>query len=159
MKAQHQQILARYHSEFLEETVDETFWGLVLDERKGLFQVNNIPFYGAEFANGDKIHALFDNKMGIWVYQKIVEHSGHSTIQVVQSRDGYNMGALQKKLNQLGAYTESLDDTFFVIDLPPNKSYGPIYKELVLLEKNNDIAFAEPVLTEKHLQESHRKTV
>ncbi len=156
---QHEQILARYYSEFLEDTIDETLWALVIDAKKGLYQVNNIPFYGPEFANGDIIHATFDNKLGILCYQKIVEHSGHSTIQVAQAKETFSLEPLAKKIGQLGGYVESLDSTFFVIDVAPNKSYGQIYKELLLLEKSGEIAFAEPVLTEKHLKESHRNQI
>ncbi len=157
--ARHEEIVAHYKSEFLDDMVSETFWGLVINAPKGLYQVTNIPFYGPEFANGDIIHALKDEETGMLTYQEIVEHSGHSTIQVVQTKDSYNMDGLLGKLHGLGAYVESLDKTFFVIDLPPNKSYGPIYKELLLAEKAGNIGFAEPVLTEQHLRESNRKSV
>ena len=43
-------ILTKYFSDVLDEIVVETLWAEVVDEEKGWYKVDNIPFYGAEFS-------------------------------------------------------------------------------------------------------------
>ena len=53
-------ILTKYFSDTLDEIVVETLWAEVIDEEKGWYKVNNIPFYGAEFSCGDVVLAEYD---------------------------------------------------------------------------------------------------
>lgn len=38
-------ILARYQSDLAEKIVVETLWAEEIDTEKGLYKINNIPFY------------------------------------------------------------------------------------------------------------------
>ncbi|MCB0425183.1 MAG: DUF4265 domain-containing protein, partial [Mangrovimonas sp.] len=63
MKSKHQQvkILLRYYSSLLEEETVETLWANVVDEAKGHYKIDNIPFHGPLLASDDIVWAEYDD--------------------------------------------------------------------------------------------------
>ncbi len=142
-------ILTKYFSDTLDEIVVETLWAEVIDEEKGWYKVDNIPFYGAEFSCGDVVLAEYDEAEMCLVYRKVVEHSGNSTVQVVILEDRFDIESLREEFNELGFYSEG----YFVLEIPFEKNYNIIYTKLLELQNKGLLDFAEPVLSEKHFKE------
>jgi len=103
-----EKILIRYYSQVLEEIVVETFWAEIIDENKGLYKVDNIPFYGPELSCEDIIFAEFDNDEERITFRKVVESSGNSTIQVVVLDDSFIVEKLKEDLSDLGCDSEKI---------------------------------------------------
>ena len=146
-------ILTKYFSDTLDEIVVETLWAEVIDEEKGWYKVDNIPFYGAEFSCGDVVLAEYDEAEMCLVYRKVVEHSGNSTVQVVIFEDGFDIESLRKEFNELGFSSEKAGSNYFVLEIPFEKNYNIIYTKLLTLQEKGLLDFAEPVLSEKHFKE------
>ena len=146
-------ILTKYFSDTLDEIVVETLWAEVIDEEKGWYKVDNIPFYGAEFSCGDIVLAEYDEAEMCLVYRKVVEYSGNSTVQVVVFEDGFDIESLREEFNELGFSSEKAASGYFVLEIPFEKNYNIIYTKLLELQNKGLLDFAEPVLSEKHFKE------
>ena len=146
-------ILTKYFSDVLDEIVVETLWAEVIDEEKGWYKVDNIPFYGAGFSCGDVVLAEYDESEMCLVYRKVVEHSGNSTVQVVVFEDGFDIESLREEFNELGFSSEKAMSNYFVLEIPFEKNYNIIYTKLLSLQDKGLLEFAEPVLSEKHFKE------
>ena len=146
-------ILTKYFSDVLDEIVVETLWVEVIDEEKGWYKVDNIPFYGAEFSCGDVVLAEYDEAEMCLVYRKVIEHSGNSTVQVVIFEDGFDIESLREEFNELGFSSEKAGSSYFVLEIPFEKNYNIIYTKLLTLQEKGLLDFAEPVLSEKHFKE------
>ena len=146
-------ILTKYFSDVLDEIVVETLWAEVVDEEKGWYKVDNIPFYGAEFSCGDIVLAEYDEAEMCLVYRKVVEYSGNSTVQVVVFEDGFDIESLREEFNELGFSSEKAASGYFVLEIPFEKNYNIIYTKLLELQNKGLLDFAEPVLSEKHFKE------
>jgi hypothetical protein len=75
-------ILFRFFNEVLDEWTVETLWADIVDSEKGLYKLDNIPFY-APVASDDIVYAEYDETQKQLTYRETVEHSGNSTVQVV----------------------------------------------------------------------------
>ena len=146
-------ILTKYFSDVLDEIVVETLWAEVIDEEKGWYKIDNVPFYGAEFSCGDVVLAEYDEAEMCLVYRKVVEYSGNSTVQVVILEDGFDIESLREEFNELGFYSEKATSGYFVLEIPFDKNYNIIYTKLLELQNKGLLDFAEPVLSEKHFKE------
>ncbi|WP_010252565.1 DUF4265 domain-containing protein [Myroides injenensis] len=150
MKEQYEQIMIQYHSEVLEKNTEEILWGLVVDKEKGLYKIDNIPFYGPELSCEDIVYAEYDENNESLVLKHIEEHSGNSTVQVIVQKDKYNRDDLYNEILYAGAEIEVVDDYYFVINVPANTDYKNIYAIIAALEEEEVIQFAEPALSPKH---------
>ena len=146
-------ILTKYFSDVLDEMVVETLWAEVIDEEKGWYKIDNIPFYGAEFSCGDVVLAEYDEEEMCLVYKKVVEYSGNSTVQVVVFEDGFDIESLREEFNELGFSSEKAGSSYFVLEIPFEKNYNIIYTKLLALQNKGLLEFAEPILSEKHFKE------
>ena len=146
-------ILTKYFSDVLDEIVVETLWAEVIDEEKGWYKIDNIPFYGAEFSCGDVVLAEYDEEEMCLVYKKVVEYSGNSTVQVVVFEDGFDIESLREEFNELGFSSEKAGSSSFVLEIPFEKNYNIIYTKLLALQNKGLLEFAEPILSEKHFKE------
>ena len=146
-------ILTKYFSDVLDEIVVETLWVEVIDEEKGWYKIDNVPFYGAEFSCGDVVLAEYDEEEMCLVYRKVVEYSGNSTVQVIVFEDGFDIESLREEFNELGFSSEKAMSNYFVLEIPFEKNYNIIYTKLLALQDKGLLDFAEPVLSEKHFKE------
>lgn len=157
MEEQYQQILVRYYSDVLEENTVETFWGKTIDKEKGLYQVDNIPFYGPDFSCDDIIYAEFDETEKCLTYRHVATPSGNSTVQVIVQKDKYNREDLYNEILYSGTEIEVCSDQYFVINIPSKTDYRNVYAILGGLEEEKVIEFAEPLLSPKHSADLRQK--
>jgi hypothetical protein len=146
----HIKVLFRYDSKVLGEEVVETMWAIPIDQAKGLYQLDSIPFYGPPIAPGDTFLAEFDEVEQQLTFREVEEFSGSSVIQVVLMQEPYGTIALRKDLSALGGISEGLNDRFFALEVPPKVDYAPIRELLDSLKQQGCIDFAEPVLSDQH---------
>ena len=116
-------ILVRYYSRVLEEETVETMWATIVDEQKGLYKVDNIPFYGPSIAPDDLVLAEYDESEKMLTYRHTVEHSGNSVVQVVLLNEGIKKEAIQEIMESFDCPWEGLNENYFVIEIPAISNY------------------------------------
>lgn len=55
-------------------------WAIIVDEEKGLYKLDSIPFYAPDIASNDIIFAAFDNDEKMLIYRETVEYCCPFTI-------------------------------------------------------------------------------
>ena len=148
-----EKILVRYFSDVLDEIVVETLWTEIIDAEKGLYKIDNIPFYGPEFSSDDIVFAEFDEDEERITYRNVVEYSGNSTIQIIILDENLNVENLRNEFKELGCETEGTGSNYFVMEVLYEQKYSPIFKKLTELETAEKISFAEPNISQKHISE------
>ncbi|UFK97835.1 DUF4265 domain-containing protein [Kaistella faecalis] len=148
-----EKILVRYFSDVLDEIVVETLWTEIIDAEKGLYKIDNIPFYGPKFSCGDIVYAEYDNYEERLTFRKVVEPSGNSTIQIILIDENLDSQDLRDEFKDLGCESEGAGGNYFVMEIPFEKNYNEIFIKLTELENNGTIGFAEPVISDKHYSE------
>lgn len=142
-------ILFRFFSNVLDEWTVETMWAQTVDKVKGLYRINNIPFF-ASIASGDIVFAEHDDTEQSLTYRETVKLSGNSIVQVVIMDTTIDTNEVRNTFKVLGCDSEKYTDRYFVIEVPADKNYKPVRKELVDLRDKGSIDFAEPVLSNNH---------
>ena len=142
-------ILFRFYSDILESWTVETLWAEIVNADKGLYKLDNIPFY-ASVSCEDIVYAEFDTDEEMLTYRKTIEHSGNSTIQVIVTEKNMDAQELRDQLKSLGCDSEKYSKNYFVLMIPKNVDYKPIREILSDLEKQEKIGYAEPNLAENH---------
>lgn len=150
MDVVHKKVLFRYESPILDKTVVETMWAIVVDEKQGLYQLDNTPFYGASIAVGDEFLAVYDTKEAMLTYQKTTKVSGHSVIALIALEEQVDWSLIHDTLTALGCYYEGLNDNYLVVDVPKSVYYQDLKDYLEIWVNNNNLDYAEPCLSEKH---------
>lgn len=150
MAETHSKILFRFHSAILYEEVVETMWSEIIDLEKGIFKLDNIPFYGPLIATEDIFYAKYDENEEAIVYKETIAISGNSIIQVVILKDNYDKEIIREKLKVMNCRSEGFNEKYFVVEIKKNVDYAVVkhflneYSELEVLD------FAEPCLSKKH---------
>ncbi|PVX47705.1 uncharacterized protein DUF4265 [Flavobacterium sp. 103] len=150
MTETHAKILFRYHSDILDEEVVETMWSEIIDSEKGIYKLDNIPFYGPLIATDDIFYAKYDEIEETVVYKETIEISGNSIIQVVILKDSFDKEIIREKLKVMNCLSEGLNEKYFVVEIKEDIDYSVVkhflneYLELEILD------FAEPCLSKKH---------
>lgn len=149
MENQHVKILFRFHSNVLNEETVETMWAVLVDKAKGLYQLDNIPFY-APVASGDIVLAVFDEREQMLTYRETITYSDNSTTQVVLMDKSADIRSIREEFKKLGCVSEQLNDRYFSMEIPAAVDYRPIKRKLNELQKQNIIDYAEPCLADGH---------
>ncbi len=129
-------------------------WGIIVDESKGLFELDSIQFYAPNIASGDIIHAEYFDDEEMLIFRDTVKYSGNSTVQVVIMDKATVTNDIRDMFNTLGCSSEKFLKGYFVIDIPFDVDYRPIKQKLDLLEQSDIIGYAEPCLSDLHRQSS-----
>jgi len=143
-------ILFRFHNELWAGMDVETMWATLIDKEKGLYKIDNIPFYAPLVASDDIVFAEYDESEKMLCYRKTVEHSGNSIVQVFLMNKKYDIAQIRDIFKNLGCISEGVNDTFFSMEIPFGISYWPVKQKLKGLELEKIIAYAEPCLSQKH---------
>lgn len=146
----HKKILFKYYSTYLEEIVSETMWAEIVDEEKGYYKLDNIPFFGPLIATDDIFRAEYDEDEKRLVHRETIESSGNSIVQVLILEEGFNKEIIKEKLKAIDCVSEGLNDTFFAVEIARNVDYSLVKNILNEYESNSVIEFAEPCLSDKH---------
>jgi Domain of unknown function (DUF4265) len=139
-----------FFSELLGEETTERLWASVEKEEEGLYRIESTPFYAPLVATGDLVYANYENEEHVLVYQKTIEYSGNSTIQVILMDESKKIEELTSLFRKLGCLPKSANESFFVMEIPSEVDYAPIRRQLEELEKGGTIFYAEPCLSPKH---------
>ncbi|MDX1446910.1 DUF4265 domain-containing protein [Lishizhenia sp.] len=142
-------IKTEYYSDVLEERTIETLWAKIHDLRKGLYQIDNIPFYGAPFACKDIIHAIVDED-GVLCFQKVIRASNHSILQIFVHQKNTLNSEIRDWFKDVNCSTEGVSENYFVVDVPMKIDYKKLQDSLKRKETEGIVEFAEALLSKKH---------
>ncbi len=145
-------ILFRFHSDVLDQEIVETMWATIVDKNKGLYKLDNIPFYAPLVASDDIVFAEFDDQEKMLTYRKTVEYSGNSIIQIVLMNKLKDINQIRDIFKELGCVSEKVNEGYFSMEVPSTVLYKKIKKKLDELETQEIIGYAESCLAEGHRQ-------
>ena len=143
-------ILFQFHSDIFDEEMVETMWATIVDRNKGLYKLDNIPFYAPLIASDDIVFAEFDEQQQMLTYRKTVEFSSNSKIQVVLMDKSRDINSIRKTFEELGCISEKVNDGYVSMEIPALVDYKLIKQKLDELEQNEIIGYAEPCLADQH---------
>lgn len=146
---QHVKILFRFYSDVLDQWTVETMWAEIIDKEKGLYRIDNIPFY-ASVASSDFVFAEYDETEEFLTYRETVEYSENSVVQVIMQDDSFAINDIREIFENMGCPSERLNDGYFVMEIPAVLDYAPVKKKLSELAEKEIIGYAEPVLGSRH---------
>lgn len=128
-----------FYNDILARDEVETMWAESIDEEKGFFKLDNIPFFVTGFAAGDIVKAI---KMddGLLKVTELIEASGNSTINIIflDKENEEDKTGILKELNELGAEYEGMEGVikgYYSLNIPKDKDYKIIYH---FLEKESE---------------------
>lgn len=150
MAETHAKILFRYHSDILDEEVVETMWSEIIDLEKGIYKLDNVPFYGPLIATDDIFYAKYDESEEWVVYKETISISGNSIIQVVILKDNYDKEIIREKLKLMDCLSEGLNEKYFAVEIKKNVDYFVVKHFLNEYFESGILDFAEPCLSKKH---------
>lgn len=148
-------VVFKFHSEILEKNTVETLWAEIVDQEKGLYKLDNIPFYAQSVASGDVVYAMFDAAEQRLVYRSTVEYSGNSVIHVVMLDKAIETNTIRKTFEDMGCESEKFKEGYFAIEIPVEMAYYPIKQKLDELASAGVIDYAESCLSRQHQLLSH----
>lgn len=140
-------ILFRFYSGTLEEMVVETLRAAVVNGEKGLYRIDNIPFYVPNLACGDIVFAEFDDDECALTYRETVRPSGNSTIQVMVMDKARNVEDVRGIFREMGCGSDSRGSRYFVMEVPAGMDYGPVKLKLDILCGKGVLDYAEVCLS------------
>lgn len=143
-------ILFSFYSDILDEHTNETMWAEVVDAEKGLYKIDNIPFYVPLLASGDVVFAKYDEAQSMLTYRETIEYSGKSTIHIIIVDEELEMERLISIFEGLDCPSEGLNESYLALEIPANVDYMPIKQMLDQMEKDEVISYAETCLSENH---------
>ncbi|MEO7215979.1 DUF4265 domain-containing protein [Mucilaginibacter sp.] len=146
---EYKKILFRFYSDVLEEDTVETMWAIIVDEKKGLYRLDNIPIYAPLIACDDIIFAEYDEDETMLTYRHTVTPSGNSTVQVV-IMDDTDIEQVRNELKDLGCKSEKMNSVYFAMNIPAAVDYGPVKARLEELEQQEIVGYSEPCLSDGH---------
>lgn len=143
-------VLFRYHSNVLDEETVETMWAKTINSKKGIYQLDSIPFYGPIIAPNDTFIAKYLDNKQMLTFQEIIEYSGNSVVLVSITNEETDKKTIREKFKSLNCESEGLNDSYFAMEIPQKVNYK-IVKSILEEYENNDIFhYAEPCLSDKH---------
>jgi len=128
----------------------ETMWAVVIDRDKGLYKLDNIPFYAPLIASDDLIFAEFDDSEQMLTYRETKEYSGNSIIQIIIMDNITDVNFIRDSFLNKGCQSEKVNQKYFSMEIPFDLNYRSIKEELDRLEGSDILGYAEPCLSEKH---------
>jgi hypothetical protein len=143
-------MLFRFYSNMLEQWAVETLWAKVVDAEKGLYQLDNIPFYASSIACDDIVKAEFDETEQFLTFREVVTPSGNSTVQIVLMLSPVDTNTIRDFFNALGCSSEKFKEGYFVLDVPARLPYDTVKALLSELFEQGTIDYAEACLSDNH---------
>tara|TARA_B100000508_G_scaffold132802_1_gene122084 strand:- start:41334 stop:41795 length:462 start_codon:yes stop_codon:yes gene_type:complete len=146
-------ILFRFHSNLFDEEITETITCEVIDHDTGIYRVHGVPFYASVVAPDDLIYAEFNEEEGMITYEETTEHSGSSVVQLVKLEEETGIQELIDLFTEKGCRIEKYSENYFAMEVHYNQDYAPIKELLDELESEKIASYAEPTISEKHLED------
>src|SRR5262249_8028073 len=109
------------------------------------YQIDNIPFYAREIADGDVVTAQRGPDGELW-FDKLAKSSGHSTIRLWFAR-AEDVQRTRDELRALGCTSELSDlPRLVAVDVPPSVPYSLVRAKLEQGEQQGLFEFEEACL-------------
>ncbi|RYY36491.1 MAG: DUF4265 domain-containing protein [Sphingobacteriaceae bacterium] len=143
-------VVFKFYSKILEKDTVETMWAEIVDKQKGLYKLENIPFYAQSIASNDIIYAEFDDDEERLIYRHTLEYSGNSVIHVVIMDKTVETNSIIKIFEDMACESEKFKDGYFALEIPANIAYYPIKQKLNELSDRGIIDYAESCLSSQH---------
>ena len=144
-------ILFKFHSDIFDKLMVETMWTDIVDNEKGFYKLDNIPFYAPLIASDDIVYAEYDESELMLTYKRTIEYSGNSVVQVViMDSSKSDINKIRDMFTDLGCVSEKVNEGYFSMEIPFSMDYKPINTSLNILENDDIIGFSEPCLSDKH---------
>ena len=143
-------VLFRYFSNILNKEIVETMWATIVDNEKGIYKLDSIPFYGPQIATEDEFYADFDKNEQMLSYRETTKYSGNSIVLVTINQNDYDKEKMRDEFRILNCTSEGLNEHYFALEIPKRCDYSIIKNKLSELETRGIIEYAEPCLSEKH---------
>ncbi|WP_437912480.1 DUF4265 domain-containing protein [Sorangium sp. So ce302] len=138
----HVKILFKYDSGIPDHYEVESLWAIPHEDG---YQLDNIPFYAREVADGDVVTARRGPDGDLW-YDSLVKPSGHSTIRLWFAREE-DVQKTREELRALGCASELSDlPRLAAVDVPPNVPYSLVREKLEQGEQDGMFEFEEACL-------------
>ena len=125
-------------------------WANILDDSRGLYKLDSIPFYGPLVASDDIVFAEYDADEKMLTYRRTVESSGNSIVVVVMMNKTIDVNDIRNIFNECGCISERVNERYFSMEIPFAKEYTPIRKKLTDLKNEGIIDYSEPCLSGVH---------
>jgi hypothetical protein len=146
----YKKVLFRFYNPLFEEEMVETLWAIEIDSNKGFYQIDNIPFYVPSISSDDIVIAEFDENEQYLIFKEVIEYSGNSVIQIIQTAIEKENNHIVNNFLELGCQSEGLNENYFTIEIPKSINYEFIKNELDKLEEYGKISYSESCLSDKH---------
>lgn len=150
---QTEDVLFRFHSNLFDEEIIETITCEVIDLDSGIYRVHGIPFYAPMVAPDDLIYAEFNEEEGMTTYEETTEHSGSSVVQVVKLEEETDIQEIIELFTEKGCRIEKHSENYFAMEVHYDLDYAPVKETLEELEAEKIASYAEPTISEKHLED------
>lgn len=151
----HEKIFFRFHSNIFDEEMVETLWAIELDKEKGLYRIDNIPFFINLVGSDDIIRAEFDEIEHRLIYKETVEYGKNSLIQVVIMDKAVDTNSIRTQFLNLGCESEKFKEGYFSMEVPSGLNYEIVKKKLDELNGAGKIDYAESILADHHREQSN----
>jgi hypothetical protein len=135
-------------------TSSETLWAEPLGPNR--FRLDNIPFYVYGVALDDIVTAFPRRDEALLVFDKVEEHSGHSTYRVICTQEDSEdslppaFWAFIEQLKAMNCTYEGAHHTLFAIDIPPETDIAKVYallkqgKQTGLIDLEEGFRYSSP---------------
>lgn len=146
----HAKVLFRYHSRVLDQITVETMWAIKVDEKNGIYKLDNIPFYAPPIATDDEFFAEYDESEQMLTYRKTTQQSGNSIVLISMMNKEINKETIREEFNTLNCASEGLNEFYFSMEILASTDYSLIKKKLIDYEQQEVFDYMEAFLSEKH---------
>ncbi len=143
-------ILFRFHSELMDQDVEEIIGAETVNLEMGQFRILDIPFYTPNIATDDIIHAVYDHEEEMLAYKETVLPSGNSIVWVVVTDESVPVEDVQQIFLDLECDSEEVSERFFAMEVKATLNYFRIKDRLISLRADGMIDYAESCLSRDH---------
>lgn len=139
-------IIFRFWNDILDEDYVERVWAEPIDEEKGYYKIDNIPYFVTSYSDGDVVRV--EKEDDELVVRELIEPSGNTTINIIFFEHADKKQVLDK-LTSFGCEYEGMENFikgYYSVNIPEQINYQPIYSLLNELELAEQLSFREACL-------------
>lgn len=107
----------------------ELFSAIIINKKKGIYQLENVPYKLTHVFKSDIIYAELDEKSNYLVYKYTILASGNSSIQACIINPLLEIEGIGTKIRSIGNYFVQINEFEFLLNMDPKFEYN---NELIL---------------------------
>jgi hypothetical protein len=146
----HVKILFRFFSDILKEQMMETIWADTVDESRGYYRLDSLPFYVPSVATDDVVHAQYDDSEEMLTYLETVKPSGNSIVWVVITGEQSDIDDVIDYFDEMDCLSEALSDRYFAMEIKAETNFLQVKDRLNELRSAGIIEYTVPCLSARH---------